>query len=126
VIAALCAIAIPQFLAQGSKAKDASAKELLRGAQTTAESIGSSDDGSYESVTTTELKNVEPAIVTEAGESNAYVMRTTHSPTEYSITAKSTDGTELTVSRNARGEVSRTCQSPTNVKSCSQGETGSW
>jgi type II secretory pathway pseudopilin PulG len=126
VIAALCGIAIPQFLSQGAKAKDASAKELLHGAQVTAETIGSEKDGSYESVSTTELNRVEPSIPIEQSESHAYVASATSSRDEYSITAKATDGTELTLSRNSVGEVARTCRSPKNVKSCAQGETGSW
>ncbi|MCW3034418.1 MAG: type pilus assembly protein PilA [Solirubrobacteraceae bacterium] len=126
MIGALCAIAIPQFLSQSAKAKDVSAKELLHGAQVTAEAIGAENDGSYESVTTTELNRIEPAIAIEKSESHAYVTTTTHSPREYSVTAKATDGTELTLSRNTAGEVGRSCRSPKNVKSCSQGETGSW
>jgi type II secretory pathway pseudopilin PulG len=126
MIAVLCAIAIPQFLSQSAKAKDGSAKELLHGAQVTAESIGTDNDGSYETVTTTELNRVEPAIPIEKSESHAYVATTTHSPTEYTITARATDGTELTLSKNSAGEVGRTCRSPKTVRSCSQGETGSW
>jgi type II secretory pathway pseudopilin PulG len=126
MIAVLCAIAIPQFLSQSAKAKDGSAKELLHGAQVTAESIGTDNDGSYETVTTTELNRVEPAIPIEKSESHAYVTTTTHSRGEYSITARATDGTELTLSKNSVGEVGRSCRSPKNVRSCSQGETGSW
>jgi prepilin-type N-terminal cleavage/methylation domain-containing protein len=126
VIAVLCAIAIPQFLSQSTKAKDGSAKELLHGAQVTAESIGTDNDGSYESVTTTELNRVEPAIAIERSESHAYVATTTHSRSEYAITVMATDGTELTLSKNSVGEVARSCRSPKNVRSCPQGETGSW
>ena len=51
IIGILAAIAIPSFLNQKSKASDASAKELARTAQTTAETIGTDNGGSYASIT---------------------------------------------------------------------------
>jgi prepilin-type N-terminal cleavage/methylation domain-containing protein len=124
VIAALCAIAIPQFLQQSAKAKDGSAKELLHSAQVSAEALATEDEGSYESVTTTELERVEPSLPIEASASNAYLLPTTHSAKGYSITAKATDGDELTITKGASGAVTRTCASPSN--GCSEGKTGNW
>ena len=49
IIGILAAIAIPAFLNQKNKANDASAKELARTAQTTAETIATDNNGSYAS-----------------------------------------------------------------------------
>jgi type IV pilus assembly protein PilA len=51
IIGILAAIAIPSFLNQKSKANDASAKELVRWAQTTAETIATDNNGSYLTIT---------------------------------------------------------------------------
>jgi type IV pilus assembly protein PilA len=125
VIAVLCAIAIPSFLSQTGKARVASAKELVRTAETTAEAIASENGGSYEKVTAEELARVEPTIHIQASTSEAYLKSTTHSATEYSVTSVATDGTELTISRNSRGAIERTCRS-TSKTGCSGGQNGSW
>lgn len=123
IIGILCAIAIPSFVSQPLKANDASAKELARTAETTAESIATDNDGSYETVTTTELHKIERAIPLKGeGEGHAYLSGTTHGPSEYSVTARSTDGDEFTISRSAAG-ITRTCAPKAK---CSQGATGSW
>src|SRR5436190_16283158 len=59
IIGILAAIAIPSFLNQKSKANDASAKELARTAQTTAETIATDNNGDYSTVTTAKLNEVE-------------------------------------------------------------------
>src|SRR6201992_3215123 len=62
IIGILAAIAIPSFLSQKSKATDASAKELARTAQTTAETYATDHEGSYEGLTAAKLKEYEPSI----------------------------------------------------------------
>jgi len=124
IIGILCAIAIPQFLSQSTKARDASAKELARSAETTAESIATDNDGSYEKVTTTELNSVEPTLPITAGEDRAYLSASTHARDEYSVTATSADGDELTITRSSSGAITRSCHSA--AKTCAEGETGSW
>jgi len=126
VIAALCAIAIPQFLAQGGKARDASAKELVHHAQVAAEAIATGDDGSYENVTAEEIGKIEPNIPVAKTAGSAYISATTHGAQEYSITATSTDGDEMTLARSASGAITRTCRSPVVKNGCAEGETGSW
>src|SRR6266566_5991081 len=65
IIGILAAIAIPSFLNQKSKANDASAKELARTAQTTAETIGTDNNGEYKTITGPEsLHAVESTIPT--------------------------------------------------------------
>src|SRR5438445_3024189 len=67
IIGILAAIAIPSFLNQKGKANDASAKELARTAQTTAETIATDNNGSYATVTATTLYQEEPTMTTIAG-----------------------------------------------------------
>src|SRR5215831_3896918 len=73
IIGILAAIAIPSFLNQKGKAVDASAKELARTAQTTAETISTDNAGSYAKVTPAELNKIEPSIPIAAGNNNAYI-----------------------------------------------------
>src|SRR5438067_12109276 len=73
IIGILAAIAIPSFLNQKSKANDASAKELARTAQTTAETIATDNGGSYATVTPTTLNSTEASIPIAASTTNAYV-----------------------------------------------------
>ena len=62
IIGILAAIAIPSFIGQKNKANDASAKELARTAQTTAETYATDNNGSYLNLTPTILHNYENTI----------------------------------------------------------------
>ena len=72
IIGILAAIAIPSFLNQKSKANDASAKELARTAQTTAETIATDHNGSYTTVSPTTLNAAEASIPIVSG-NNAWL-----------------------------------------------------
>jgi len=125
IIGILAAIAIPSFLSQKSKATDASAKELARTAQTTAETIATDNGGDYTKVGTAgELKAYEPTILTGSGTptANAWITAATGSSTGYSVTATSTSGDTFTIT-NASGVVSRTCTQTGSNKGC---PNGSW
>jgi type IV pilus assembly protein PilA len=122
IIGILAAIAIPSFLSQKSKASDASAKELARTAQTTAETYATDHNGEYASMTTKALHEYETTIQTAAGNGNAYMNGETATKVietnkGFEVTATSTDGHTFTVKRLANGEVERIC-TPT-------GKTGS-
>src|SRR6476469_1825750 len=73
IIGILAAIAIPSFLNQKGKANDASAKELARTAQTTAETISLDNNGSYATVTVAKLAEVEKSIPTAEVNGAAYL-----------------------------------------------------
>ena len=62
IIGILAAIAIPAFLSQKSKAQDAQAKEMVRTAALTAETIATEHDGSYQLVSAETLHETEHAI----------------------------------------------------------------
>jgi type IV pilus assembly protein PilA len=110
IIGILAAIAIPSFLNQKGKANDASAKELARTAQTTAETIATDNAGSYASIAApANLSAVEPSIQTAAGGNNAYISAALGSATGYAVTATAaTTGDTFTIT-NAAGVVTRTC-----------------
>jgi len=126
VIGILAAIAIPMFLSDSGRAKDAQAKELARTAQTTAEAISTESNGSYALVNLTELNKVEQSIPILASTSEAYLSAASGTQDEYLVTATSPNGDELTVKKNASGEVTRECASPIEKTGCSGGESGTW
>jgi len=111
IIGILAAIAIPSFLSQKSKATDSSAKELVRTAETTAETYATDHGGEYNwgANGLTELHAYEPTIQTAAGGGNAYLSVATGGANSYTVTATSTSGHTFSIVRNSGGEITRTC-----------------
>ncbi len=110
IIGILAAIAIPSFLNQKGKANDASAKELARTAQTTAETFATENSGSYVGLSATKLNELEKTIPIASSSSNAWVSSATGSATGYVVTATApSTGDKFTIT-NAAGVVSRTCE----------------
>ncbi len=137
IIGILAAIAIPSFLAQKNKANDASAKELARTAQTTAETVATDHNGSYAGVTNpAALQSVEPTINISSTSGSAYLSAAapSGSGTGYAVTATSVPTRNtFTITRDASGNVTRTCTvAGTNAGGCtvigtvSAGSTGTW
>jgi type IV pilus assembly protein PilA len=144
IVGVLAAIAIPSFLAERSKATDASAKELARTAQTIAETIATDHDGSYGGVSVVAVAAVEPTINTSAGGDSAYLGSVTAAPTgapgvtgntaanSYEITVVAVpSGDVFRVIRNSDGSVTRTCTPATDHDrgGCPNGSitvAGSW
>ena len=117
IIGLLAAIAIPIFLTQKSKATDASAKELARTAQTTAETYSTDHEGNFKGLTEAELKRVEPTIpeCTEAaaklGKACLKAVNLIESEKGYEVETESVSGATYTIKRNESGQVTRTCES---------------
>ncbi len=112
IIGILAAIAIPSFLNQKSKANDASAKELARTAQTTAETVATDHNGDYSTVTPTTLNAAEASIPIVTG-SNAWLSAASGSTTGYTVTTTSVPtGNTFTIT-NTGGVVTRSCTGTT-------------
>jgi type IV pilus assembly protein PilA len=127
IIGILAAIAIPAFLSQTNKANDAQAKELVRNAETAAETYALDHGGSYTNLSPAEIAAEEPTIATTASKQQAYLsVAKASNGNEYTLTAKATDEDELTITRSANGVVSRTCHSPKLKTGCSRAENASW
>jgi type IV pilus assembly protein PilA len=137
IIGILAAIAIPSFLAQKSKANDAAAKELVRTAQTTAETYATDHNGSYlnmagSSVQGSVLAGIEPTIPTAASSGSAYLSGVVVDSTgdSYTVTATSqpTQNT-FSVTRYGDGTVVRSCtvastSSTANAGGCPNAASG--
>jgi type IV pilus assembly protein PilA len=128
IIGILAAIAIPTFLNQKGKAYDSSAKEMARTASLAAETFSTDHNGLYTGIEPSVLHEYDKAIQTAAGSNNAYlsVAKEQESGKGYAVTAVAPGGSgdTFTVTRNEKGEVSRTCKAETSNKSgCA---TGSW
>ncbi|HEY4896642.1 MAG TPA: type II secretion system protein [Solirubrobacteraceae bacterium] len=127
IIGVLAAIAIPSFLNSKGKATDAQAKELVRTAETTAETISTANDGSYEKVSKAELHSEEPSILVASTGKDAWISKVTSAKTEYSITATATNGDEFTVTKSSAGVITRGCASPVSKTGCAgRSEAASW
>ena len=128
IIGILAAIAIPAFLNQKGKAEDASAKELARTAQTTAETVGTDNNGSYSAITgPAVLQEIEKSMLTSNDGKDAWLSaaKEIESGQGYEVTATAEpSGDEFTV-KNSKGVVTRTCKAATesNKGGC---PTGSW
>ena len=129
IIGILAAVAIPSFLSQRGKASDASAKEIARTAQTTAESYATDHGGLYVGLSTTEEQKYESTLQIEPGNGDAYlsVAEATESGEGYVVAATSTTGHTFSIARNAEGEVDRAC-TPTGKKGAEAGGCveGTW
>src|SRR6202043_796731 len=111
IIGILAAIAIPSFLNQKSKANDASAKELVRSAQTTAETIATDNNGSYLTIKEpTDISAVEKSIPTGEVNGAAWLSAATGEAKGYTVTATAgaSSGNTFTI-KNVEGVVTRTC-----------------
>jgi type IV pilus assembly protein PilA len=109
IIGILAAIAIPSFLNQKGKANDASAKELARTAQTTAETYATENSGSYANLSPTVLNGLEKTIPIASSSSNAWISAASGSSTGYVVTATAPSTGDTFTITNASGVVTRTC-----------------
>jgi type IV pilus assembly protein PilA len=130
IIGILAAIAIPSFLNQKSKAYDASAKELARTAETTAETMATDNGGSYVLITNpAAMHTVEKTLQTtetENGSANAFLSAALGGANGYKVTATAAHtGDTFTIEKSeTTGNITRTCTSATT--GCSGTTSGSW
>ncbi len=112
IIGILAAIAIPSFLNQKGKANDASAKELARTAETTAETIATENSGSYSTIKEAKnLEEAEKAIPTKSVNNGAYLKSAVElkGGTGYEVTTEApADKNTFTIKVEA-GVVTRKC-----------------
>lgn len=128
IIGILAAIAIPAFLNQKGKAYDAGAKETARTAALAAETYATDHEGKFTGIEPSVLNKYESALQTAAGKNNAYlsVAKAEESGFGYVVTAVAPgpNADTFTITRNEKGELSRTCKAAgTNKGGC---QTGTW
>ncbi len=127
IIGILAAIAIPSFLNQKSKAYDASAKELARTAQTTAETYATDHGGEYKSMEAKELEKYETGLTKCPNTSNACFKeaKEIEGGKGYEVVSKAANtGDEFTIKKKENGEIIRTCVS--TKSGCSGSNSSSW
>jgi len=98
IIGLLAAIAIPAFFNQRDKAKDSSAKESVRTAQTAMETYSTDHDGSYAGVVIGDLTAIEPTVdpatvITDSGGSG------NPGTNSYQVTVTSDSGDTFSIDR---------------------------
>jgi prepilin-type N-terminal cleavage/methylation domain-containing protein len=111
IIGILAAIAIPSFLNQKGKANDASAKELARTAQTTAETYSTENNGIYTGLTVAKLNELEKTIPIKEG-NDAWISAVTveEGGKGYSVTATAPSTKDTFTIAIKEGEVTRSCK----------------
>jgi type IV pilus assembly protein PilA len=127
IIGILAAIAIPSFLNQTSKAYDASAKELARTAETTAETYATDHSGSYTGMEINELQKYESSLKgCPNGENACFVEgKSIESGEGYEVVTEAYKTKDkFKIIRKKNGEVERKCESTTT--GCKGGTSSSW
>ncbi len=127
IIGILAAIAIPSFLNQTSKAYDASAKELARTAETTAETYATDHEGGYGSMTTAKLQEYEGTLKSCPNGTNACFVKSEEkeSGKGYLVETEAYKTKDkFIIERNEKAEITRKCKSETN--GCQGGKESSW
>ena len=128
IIGILAAIAIPSFLNQKGKAYDASAKELARTAETTAETYATDHEGGYVGMTTEALQKYETGLKSCPPTGGACLLKSEGTATEYTVETKAVNTEdEFTIHRTSTGLIERKCASTKTPKTgCSGSPSGSW
>jgi type IV pilus assembly protein PilA len=115
IIGILAAIAIPSFLNQTTKAKDASAKELVRSSQTAAETYATDHNGSYSGLSTAALNAIEPTIPLSNSNNNAFLHSAGSADGQsYTVVTQSVDGNQYTITRQNDGTILHSCSAGPN------------
>ncbi len=125
IIGILAAIAIPSFLNQKSKASAAQAKELARTMETTAETLATDNNGSYATISLTELKSAENTINTTVSTKEAYASGVSNvTANSYKVEATAEPSAAVfSIEKTSSGEVIRKCTPINATNGC---PTGDW
>jgi type IV pilus assembly protein PilA len=109
ILGLLAAIAIPAFFNQRDKARDASAKESVRTAETSMETYATDHDGSYASATPADLVSIEQTL-SEVHSATVDDLHVTSTADTYTVTvdSKNTPNT-FSIARNSDGTTDLTC-----------------
>lgn len=116
IVGILAAIAIPAFLSQKNKARDAGAKTVANTAMTAAEAISTDHNGEYKEVNLTNIKAYEPSIRESEGNNEAWLSKAEGTATEFTVVATAGNKDTFTITRKATGELVRTCEIKSSVK----------
>lgn len=119
ILGILAAIAIPTFFNQRDKARDASAKEMVRTAQTAMETYAIDNQGNYTGATVAALDQIEPTL-----DASKLAVNVT-GPKEYSLTGTSATTTTFTITKAADGSTAFSCSRP-GEGGCPSPAPGNW
>jgi type IV pilus assembly protein PilA len=106
ILGLLAAIAIPSYMSQREKARDATAKAAVRTAATAMETLKTDHNGSYGTADVTDLVGIEPTLSDDA----LTVVSATDS--DYVIMVTSATGNEFMIERLPGGTLELTCTAP--------------
>jgi type IV pilus assembly protein PilA len=114
ILGLLAAIAIPAFFNQRDKAKDASAKEMARSAETAMETYATDNGGVYTAVTPAKLTTIEQTVNSTSSTTDPYVSAAAAAGTGdkgWTLTVTNTPtGNTFTIARDGTtGVVSFSC-----------------
>jgi type IV pilus assembly protein PilA len=111
IIGILAAIAIPSFLNQTAKAYDASAKEVARTTETTADTISTDNGGGFGSISVANLNMYEITLFTSSAQAgnNAFVYSATGNTNSYVVTSQAYHTDTLFSIVDNSGVISRYC-----------------
>jgi type IV pilus assembly protein PilA len=111
ILGLLAAIAIPAFFNQRDKARDASAKEAARTAETAMETFATDNGGSYANATVAALRNIESTL------NDAALAVGNLGAATYTVTVTSDTTNTFSITRNANGTTVLSC-TPANTDGC--------
>lgn len=103
IIGILGAIAVPAFLNQREKARDASAKVAVLSTRTAIETYATDNDGSYAAADVAALQAIEPTL------QNATVAVNAATATTYDVQVTAGSGNIFRIVRAANGAITRPC-----------------
>jgi len=122
ILGLLAAIAIPAFFNQRDKAKDASAKEAVRTAETAIETYSTDHNGSYLGAngSAAALVAIEPTL----NDPPANTLTVSSAADHYSVTVTSSTSNKFQITRDATGQIHLTCDTGTGDGTGTTGTAG--